>query len=48
MYQKTKIYPPTKLKPFWLIKYHDGTIETYHHYSELPEKIKKKVKEKAK
>lgn len=42
-YQKTKVYPPTKPKPYWLIKHYNGVIEVFKTYDEIPLSIRKKL-----
>jgi hypothetical protein len=43
MFKKTKVYPPTKFKPYWLIRFYDGTLEVFKDYNKIPFKLRKKL-----
>ena len=38
-----KVYPPTKLKPYYLIRYHDGTLEVFKELEKIPLKLRRKL-----
>jgi hypothetical protein len=43
MFKKMKVYPPTKLKPYWLIRYSDGSFEIFKTLDKIPLKLRKKL-----